>query len=395
MAQDEGCFGRLSIPRRAWAPPGMRPHAPRQVVREYTYVYAAVAPAEGKMTSLILPSADTQMMELFLSHVSSTYANYFVVMQVDQASWHLSTELTIPENIRLIAQPAYSPELNPVEHVWEELREKQLSNLALSSLLKKSLPPSAGGRLSRLGHGLKLDVIAQPSQLTNQPFLNRLTLLFLKAGCSPFLVGGAFTQQVIDNHQDAVSHCHGGTLSSTPGGNVVKLCRQIAVLLACSGMSRLDPRVVATRDCLCGSFQRGVCQHSRGCPGTRLRRRARCPAVGNCCMLVPISAKIAQAARTLMPGMLQSNITAWAQLNVTFGAAAGTGWPSPGCWVCEASKPTSSSASAGGCGLASPSGCEDCPSSGGGRAHAPHNFGRHALDGLFQVLNLCQMFSRA
>jgi DDE superfamily endonuclease len=134
MAQDEGCFGRLSIPRRAWAPPGIRPHAPRQVVREYTYVYAAVAPAEGKMTSLILPSADTQMMEVFLSHVSSTFANSFVVMQVDQASWHLSTELTLPENIRLIAQPAYSPELNPVEHVWEELREKQLSNLAFSSL---------------------------------------------------------------------------------------------------------------------------------------------------------------------------------------------------------------------------------------------------------------------
>jgi hypothetical protein len=55
MAEDEGCFGRLSIPRRAWAPPGVRPHAPRQVIREYTYVYAAVAPAEGLMTSLILP----------------------------------------------------------------------------------------------------------------------------------------------------------------------------------------------------------------------------------------------------------------------------------------------------------------------------------------------------
>jgi transposase len=134
MAQDEGCFGRISIPRRAWAPPGVRPHAPRQVVREYTYVYAAVAPAEGKMRSLILPSADTEMMNLFLEHVSKTYEKYFVVLQVDQASWHVTNELTIPENIRLIAQPAYSPELNPVEHVWEELREKKLSNLALASL---------------------------------------------------------------------------------------------------------------------------------------------------------------------------------------------------------------------------------------------------------------------
>ena len=86
------------------------------------------------MTSLILPSADTEMMNLFLEHVSKTYEKYFVVMQVDQASWHLTKDRRIPDNIRLIAQPAYSPELNPVEHVWEELREKQLANRALPTL---------------------------------------------------------------------------------------------------------------------------------------------------------------------------------------------------------------------------------------------------------------------
>jgi len=48
------------------------------------------------MTSLILPSANTEMMGLFLSHVSSTYAKYFVVMQVDQASWHVTKDLKIP-----------------------------------------------------------------------------------------------------------------------------------------------------------------------------------------------------------------------------------------------------------------------------------------------------------
>lgn len=134
MAGDEGRFGRVSIPRRAWAPPGIRPHAPRQIVREYTYVYAAVAPAEGKMTSLILPSADTEMMNLFLEHVSKAFAKYFLVMQVDRAGWHMTEDLKIPENMRLIPQPAYSPELNPVEHVWQELREKHLANLALASL---------------------------------------------------------------------------------------------------------------------------------------------------------------------------------------------------------------------------------------------------------------------
>jgi len=134
MAEDEGRFGRVSIPRRAWAPPGVRPRAPRQMVREYTYVYAAVAPAEGKMTSLVLPTANTAMMQLFLEHVSQTFADDFIVMQVDRAGWHGAKALLVPENIRLIPQPAYSPELNPVEHIWEDLREKQLSNLALATL---------------------------------------------------------------------------------------------------------------------------------------------------------------------------------------------------------------------------------------------------------------------
>lgn len=134
MAEDEGRFGRVSSPRRAWAPPGVRPRAPRQMVREYTYVYAAVAPAEGKRTSLGLPTAKTAMLPLFLEHVSQTFADYFIVMQVDRAGWHEAKALVVPENSRLIPQPAYSPELNPVEHVWEELREKQLPNLALPAL---------------------------------------------------------------------------------------------------------------------------------------------------------------------------------------------------------------------------------------------------------------------
>jgi hypothetical protein len=56
--------------------------APRQVIRESSYVYAAVAPEQGFMTSLILPSADTAMMNRFLVQVAQDFADYFVVMQV-------------------------------------------------------------------------------------------------------------------------------------------------------------------------------------------------------------------------------------------------------------------------------------------------------------------------
>jgi hypothetical protein len=134
MAQDEGRFGRISRPKRCWAPPGIRPCAPAQVVRESMYVFAAVAPSLGRLVTLVLPMANTAMMKLFLAHVSQTFAAYFIVMQVDQADWHRSTELSVPENIRLIEQPAYSPEVNPVEHLWEELREKYLHNRVFPSL---------------------------------------------------------------------------------------------------------------------------------------------------------------------------------------------------------------------------------------------------------------------
>ena len=98
------------------------------------YVYTAVAPALGEMTSLILPSADTAMMNLFLEQVSQTFSKYFIVMQVDGAGWHHAHELVLPENIRLIEQPAYSPEVNPVEHIWDELREKYFHNRVFPSL---------------------------------------------------------------------------------------------------------------------------------------------------------------------------------------------------------------------------------------------------------------------
>ncbi len=134
MAQDEGRFGRISSCQRAWAPPGVRPLAPRQVVREYSYVFSAVAPAHGTLTSLILPRATTQMMNIFLEHVAQEYAGYFIVMQVDRAGWHQAKDVVVPENIRLLPQPAHSPELNPVEHIWDELREKHIHNRAFPSL---------------------------------------------------------------------------------------------------------------------------------------------------------------------------------------------------------------------------------------------------------------------
>jgi transposase len=134
MAADEGRFGRLGQVMRAWCAPGIRPQTGQQSIREYLYGFVAVAPALGQMTALVLPFSNTDMMNLFLAQVANEFADYFVVMQVDGASYHTGQDLIIPDNIRLIVQPPRSPELNAVEHIWEEIREKHFYNHIFESL---------------------------------------------------------------------------------------------------------------------------------------------------------------------------------------------------------------------------------------------------------------------
>jgi transposase len=129
LAEDEARFGRISTVQRCWAPADIRPTVPNQIVREWVYAFAAVDPASGRMTCLLLPAANTEMMNRFLAQVGDDFADCFVVMQVDGAPWHTSPKLQVPENIRLITQPAYSPELNPVEHLWDDIREKEFPNV--------------------------------------------------------------------------------------------------------------------------------------------------------------------------------------------------------------------------------------------------------------------------
>lgn len=133
-AADEGRFGRLAQVKRAWCGPGVRPEGKQQFVRDYLYSFVAVVPALGMMTALVLPFSNTEMMNLFLKQVAQEFADYFVVMQVDGAAYHTGQDLVVPENIRLIVQPPRSPELNAVEHVWEEIREKHFYNRVFDSL---------------------------------------------------------------------------------------------------------------------------------------------------------------------------------------------------------------------------------------------------------------------
>lgn len=134
MFQDEGRFGRISDPHRCWAPKGVRPNISAQMVREYTYAFAAVSPCDGIMDSLILPEVNAQMMSIFLTEVSIRHRDEYIIMVMDQAGWHKAKDLIIPENMRLVWLPPYSPQCNPVEHIWDEIREKYFVNLVFEDM---------------------------------------------------------------------------------------------------------------------------------------------------------------------------------------------------------------------------------------------------------------------
>ena len=134
MFQDEARFGRISDTRYCWCPRPFRPMVNSMVSQQYTYAYGAVSPIDGRFDSLMLPHVNSQCMQLFLEEIAQRYPNENIVMVLDGAGWHKSKDFSLPENLKLYFLPPYSPELNPVEHLWDELREKHFHNRIFDSI---------------------------------------------------------------------------------------------------------------------------------------------------------------------------------------------------------------------------------------------------------------------
>src|SRR4029077_17209805 len=119
---------------RRWAKRGTRPSAPRDQRTASTYIFGAICPKQGKGAALILPACNTEAMNLHLAEIALMVApGAHAVLLVDQAGWHLSARLVIPTNITILPMPPKSPELNPVENIWQFMRDNWLSNRVFKS----------------------------------------------------------------------------------------------------------------------------------------------------------------------------------------------------------------------------------------------------------------------
>jgi transposase len=134
MFQDEARFGRISDCCYCWCKKPLRPLVKAMLSHQYIYAYAAVSPQDGKLDSLVLPEVNGQWMQEFLTEVAGRYPQENIVMVLDGAGWHKSKSFAMPVNLKLLFLPPYSPELNPQEHIWDELREKCFQNKTFDSL---------------------------------------------------------------------------------------------------------------------------------------------------------------------------------------------------------------------------------------------------------------------
>ena len=242
---DEARIGQKNKITRRWAKRGTCPSAPRDQRTAFTYIFGAVCPKEGKGAALILPACNTEAMNLHLAEIAAAVAPAaHAILLVDQAGWHMSTRLVVPANITIILLPPKCPELNPVENVWQFMRENWLSNRVFKSYddlvdhccadwNTRPLREAVGLNHGHLILTYLIERIHAP--LKRWVELDRLN----KGGRKP----NAVRRHVIYRLAEAAPDILGKAASVSTTGKFVELC--CAVLVACglpeSGIAKAVP----------------------------------------------------------------------------------------------------------------------------------------------------------
>ena len=122
-------LGQKNKITRRWARRGTRPRAVADLRTKSAYLFGAICPARGAGAAIVMPHADSRAMQHHLDEIARLVrpkAHALIVL--DQAAWHTTEKLPLPGNLSLLPLPPKSPELNPVENVWQFLRQNTLSN---------------------------------------------------------------------------------------------------------------------------------------------------------------------------------------------------------------------------------------------------------------------------
>jgi transposase len=121
--QDESRCGLLPIQRRRLTARGIQPLLPAAYRFESFYLYGAVEPLTGQSFFLALPALNTPGFHLFLDHFAAADPSSFPLLLLDNGAFPKARVLQLPPNLGMVFFPPYSPELNPIERLWRDLKD--------------------------------------------------------------------------------------------------------------------------------------------------------------------------------------------------------------------------------------------------------------------------------
>ena len=124
LAQDESRFGLKTVIGRLITALGVKPVGKHQWIFKAFWVYGAVEPATGESFFLHFSHVDSDCFQIFLNEFSRNHSESINILQLDNGRFHKGKNLVIPENVVLLFQPPYCPELNPMERLWEQIKSE-------------------------------------------------------------------------------------------------------------------------------------------------------------------------------------------------------------------------------------------------------------------------------
>jgi hypothetical protein len=123
FCEDETRIGLKTISGRKITARGVKPKGKVQWQFKATYLYGVVEPATGEHFFYEFTHLNTDCFQVFLNLVSEQYQDSILIIQLDQAGCHRAKRLQIPDNLILLFQPSHAPETNPIERVWQHLKQ--------------------------------------------------------------------------------------------------------------------------------------------------------------------------------------------------------------------------------------------------------------------------------
>lgn len=120
---DESRLGLQTVRRRRITARGVKPSGRFQHRFDNFYLYGAIAPGQGDGYFLGLPTLTADYFQLFLNEFARARPQTLNVLLLDNSRCHTAAALVVPANIVLVFQPPYTPEVNPAERVWRQLKD--------------------------------------------------------------------------------------------------------------------------------------------------------------------------------------------------------------------------------------------------------------------------------